>query len=218
MCCSHSAEVVQIKAKIVPSTHKLDMDQSWGFLHVIPSDPYRRFFILPPYTECQTPVVSTLLMKSLVALFLSVASPAWAFVPVRLGSNAVDVSLLATPRRNLPKRRRRRNNGDQSTSEDNDDDFWLRSESRPLIAEKSIELGEDYWIDEDELAAELARQEARRRMDPGQIPKEKLWTEILSPYRQNWIGMVTVVVVILATIVTKFPELLQSPAIPIPDL
>jgi hypothetical protein len=52
----------------------------------------------------------------------------------------------------------------------------------------------------------------------GEIPKEKLWNEVLSPYRQNWIGIVSVIIVILATLVTQFPELLNQPVIQIPDL
>lgn len=52
----------------------------------------------------------------------------------------------------------------------------------------------------------------------GEIPKEKLWTEVFAPYKQNWIGIFSMFIVILATIVTKFPELLNQPIIPIPDL
>ena len=52
----------------------------------------------------------------------------------------------------------------------------------------------------------------------GEIPKEKLWTEVKAPYKQNWIGVVSMVVVILTAIITKFPELLATPVIQIPDL
>ena len=52
----------------------------------------------------------------------------------------------------------------------------------------------------------------------GEIPKEKLWDETLAPYKQNWIGVISVVIVILATIITKFPELLEIPTPSIPDL
>jgi hypothetical protein len=52
----------------------------------------------------------------------------------------------------------------------------------------------------------------------GEIPREKLWEETLAPYRQNWIGYFSVVIVILATIVTQFPELLDPPTPQIPDL
>jgi hypothetical protein len=50
------------------------------------------------------------------------------------------------------------------------------------------------------------------------MPKDKLWTEVFAPYKQNWIGVFSVVIIILATIVTNFPELLNQPVIQIPDL
>jgi len=50
------------------------------------------------------------------------------------------------------------------------------------------------------------------------MSKEKLRDEIVAPYKQNWIGFFSMVVVILATIVTKFPEAVEIPVIKIPDL
>lgn len=50
------------------------------------------------------------------------------------------------------------------------------------------------------------------------MPKDKLWTEVFAPYKQNWIGVFSVVIILLATIVTNFPELLNQPVIQIPDL
>jgi len=52
----------------------------------------------------------------------------------------------------------------------------------------------------------------------GTMSKEKLRDEIVAPYKQNWIGFFSMVVVILATIVTKFPEAVEIPVIKIPDL
>jgi hypothetical protein len=52
----------------------------------------------------------------------------------------------------------------------------------------------------------------------GEIPKEKLWEETLAPYKQNWIGFISIIMVVLATIVTKFPELLETPSPTFPDL
>ena len=52
----------------------------------------------------------------------------------------------------------------------------------------------------------------------GAISKEKLRAEVVAPYKQNWIGLFSVFIVILSAIGTKFPELLQGPLIPIPDL
>ena len=52
----------------------------------------------------------------------------------------------------------------------------------------------------------------------GSMSKEKLREEIVAPYKQNWIGIVSVCIVVLSAITTNFPELLQTPLIPIPDL
>lgn len=52
----------------------------------------------------------------------------------------------------------------------------------------------------------------------GSISKEKLREEMVAPYKQNWIGLFSVLIVVLSTIVTKFPEVMQIPVIPIPDL
>jgi hypothetical protein len=125
------------------------------------------------------------------------------------------------PRRNLPKRRRRADN-DASLPTDTSDGsaLWDQAEVRPLISDKAVEQGQDYWIDEAELAKERERKQrmVQSRQQPGRVSDEKLWKEILSPYQQNWIGIATVIVVILAVIVSQFPELLNTPSIPIPDL
>jgi hypothetical protein len=122
------------------------------------------------------------------------------------------------PRRKLQKRRRRRDKQQGGFFDDSDDDEqWESAELRPLVLSRSKELGEDYWIDEKDLQRERQRM-ASRPPDPGQIPEQKLWKEVLSPYRQNWIGLISVVFVVLATIITKFPELLSTPSITIPDL
>jgi hypothetical protein len=52
----------------------------------------------------------------------------------------------------------------------------------------------------------------------GSISKERLREEVIAPYKQNWIGLFSMVIVILATIVTKFPEVIEIPVIKIPDL
>ena len=106
-----------------------------------------------------------------------------------------------------------------NTSGDDDDElFWETSEVRPIIASNAVELGEDYWMDEEEYKRERERQEARKRNAPGQIPEEKLWNEVLSPYKQNWIGFISVTILALAFIIQQFPELTENPIIPLPDL
>lgn len=103
---------------------------------------------------------------------------------------------------------------------EDDEDFWNNSESRPIISAASVLAGEDYWIDEKELEKELKREKAiaNRKAMEGEIPQEKLKQEIAAPYKQNWIGFISVGVVVLAVIGSQFPELLQIPVIPnVPD-
>ncbi|KAI2490115.1 hypothetical protein MHU86_24465 [Fragilaria crotonensis] len=121
------------------------------------------------------------------------------------------------PRRNLKKRRSRRQKTDQL---DEDGIQWEAAELRPLISSAAIEAGEDYWIDEKDLEKSQARDQAikNRKALEGEISKEKLWDETLAPYRQNWIGVISVFIVMLVTMVTKFPELLETPTPGFPDL
>ena len=142
-------------------------------------------------------------------------------------------------RRNLPKRRRRNqgDDGDDSTTTTvgpfttrttnipssntqpkPNDKFWETSEIRPLNFAKQKEAGVDYWIDPVELQ-KLEDQKRAKRIDPGQIPDAKLWTEVLSPYKQNWIGIISVSIIALAFIFKNFPEVINPPIISnIPDV
>ena len=52
----------------------------------------------------------------------------------------------------------------------------------------------------------------------GRRSREKLLAETIAPYRQNWIGIMSMSVVMLVAIVTYFPELMEAPSIPFPDL
>lgn len=97
-------------------------------------------------------------------------------------------------------------------------EFWESGDIRPLVADRQREMGQDYWMDDKEVAEFEERQAAIRAREPGQVPDEKLWTEILSPYRQNWIGLFSMAIVMVIVIVTQFPELLNYPVIEIPDL
>lgn len=119
------------------------------------------------------------------------------------------------PRRNLKKK------GNRNTLPGPEDFPWETAEKRPIITSEAIEKGEDYWIDEPDLQKERARQQAiknRLAMEGEKIPKEKLQQEIVAPYKQNWIGLMSVAVIILATIISQNPEIFESPMIPIPDL
>ena len=136
-------------------------------------------------------------------------------------------------RRNLPKRRRKRraanDDSEDATSKNNVDAIGSEEkyaslgntfDSRSLVKETARERGEDYWIDPEALRRQkdLEAAIAARKASEGRIPDEKLWSEVLSPYKQNWIGIFSLVIMVLAAIITKFPELLNAPVIPIPDL
>ena len=47
---------------------------------------------------------------------------------------------------------------------------------------------------------------------------EKLKREIAAPYKDNWIGVFSLLIAGLSILVVAFPELLEIPSIPIPDL
>jgi hypothetical protein len=84
----------------------------------------------------------------------------------------------------------------------------------------SKEAGQDYWIDEKDLEADKLRKLAikNRKAMEGEVPKEKLWSEVKAPYKQNWIGYFSVMIAVLTVIIIQFPELLEQPSIVIPDL
>ena len=89
-----------------------------------------------------------------------------------------------------------------------------------MVASRSKEAGEDYWMDPAEFEAEERRLAAiaNRKAMEGEVSKEKLMTEVTAPYRNNWIGYFSVFIFILSAIVIKFPDLLDQPIIQIPDL
>jgi hypothetical protein len=99
-----------------------------------------------------------------------------------------------------------------------EDTIWRTGEVRPLIADYAKEKGQDYWIPQEDYVKYQRLEEARRLRDPGQVSNEKLMKEVLSPYKQNWIGVISVSIVVIATLIKNFPELLTSPSILIPDL
>ena len=143
-----------------------------------------------------------------------------------------DTSLYSTPprraqpRRNLKKRPRRKDkrgggNFIQLPSDSNkQDEMEGETEWRPLAKSRAVESGQDYWIDETELRKVQERERAlkNRKLSVGEMPREKLRTEVVAPYKQNWIGWFSVGIVMIATIISQFPELLNTPVIPIPDL
>lgn len=118
------------------------------------------------------------------------------------------------PRRNLQKRRRKKRVGASIPAKDEEDDFpWDTAEARPLVLSSAREAGEDYWIDPEDLRRAEEREALLRARDPGQMPEEKLWIEVLSPYKQNWIGLISVSIIALAFIFKYFPEVIDPPMI-----
>lgn len=75
-------------------------------------------------------------------------------------------------------------------------------------------------MDPKDVEREQQRQDAvaNRKSMEGEMSKEKLISEVVAPYKQNWIGNISVVIIILAAIVTNFPEALENPSIGFPDL
>ncbi len=136
------------------------------------------------------------------------------------------VTITTSQRKN--KRTQRINQLTQGVEDYNNPDIIDEDdiEVRPIRRRDAIEAGLDYWIDESDLEKERARKvmlQQRRRVGGGggmeqQISREKLKEEMVAPYKQNWIGLLSVGVVLLSAVATKFPELLMVPIIPIPDL
>ena len=140
------------------------------------------------------------------------------------------------PRRNLQKRPRKNrklsisdqqqhNNADYTTTKygstssyrpQNEDFPWDTAESRTIISATAREAGEDYWIDVEEMKRVEEQERRQRRIkprDPNQIPDQKLWIEVLRPYKQNWIGLISVSIIVFAFIFKYFPEVIDPPII-----
>lgn len=164
-------------------------------------------------------------------------SSLWASTCSKETSTALFASKLGQrrqARRDLPKRRNRRNEGNTASQQqkianspksntkgsDNSNLWSENSELRPLILSQKREAGVDYWIDPYELKKQKEREDAWKRLPTeNQIPQDKLWTEVLSPYKQNWIGLISVVIVVIAFIVKNFPEVMNPPIISnVPDM
>ena len=96
-------------------------------------------------------------------------------------------------------------------------DVW---ETKPLIAAKRKEAGEDFWIDPKDLEREKQRQQAiaNRKAGEQEMPQSKLREEVVAPYTQNWIGIISLGFVVLAAIIQEFPQILENPIIGFPDL
>ena len=173
-----------------------------------------------------------MVMKVILALSVTLIANAFhVSIECSSGFNEVSVlssgrsALFAQPRRTLPKRERKKKrinrNEIQSTPvASTNEDFWEGSELRPIISSKSVLAGEDYWIDEKDLRESQEREKAvkNRKAMEGEISQEKLKDEIVAPYKQNWIGIISVSIVVLAFLGTQFPDIFQPVMIPnVPD-
>mmetsp|Transcript_25124 Transcript_25124/g.39463 ORF Transcript_25124/g.39463 Transcript_25124/m.39463 type:complete len:186 (-) Transcript_25124:88-645(-) len=141
--------------------------------------------------------------------------------------NSALFSAQPPPRRLLKKRKNKRRERMESAIKNkdaNNNNFTLDEtdevEIRPIRRRDAVEAGLDYWIDDGDFEREKQRRIAvrNRKAMEGTISKEKLREEVVAPYKQNWIGFFSMIIVILATIVTKFPEAIEIPVIKIPDL
>ena len=98
----------------------------------------------------------------------------------------------------------------------------VRQEYRPLVPSVRRDMGEDYWIDPEDLERDQRRREEKEKQRiflGNRTQKEKLMTEVKAPYRQNWIGYFSLMVAVLSIIVSQFPELLEpTPLTRFPDL
>jgi len=90
------------------------------------------------------------------------------------------------------------------------------------------ESGEDYWVDgkfvlSDADSSQLSNKgrKGKAKKVPKEIDdglKDKLKAEVVTPYEQNWILRIGVVVAILSVLVKLFGGLDTIPIIPVPDL
>lgn len=116
-----------------------------------------------------------------------------------------------------PLRRRRRRREEESLD-------WDAMESIPLVRpDASPESGEDYWVDVDMVRLQepgLGKggkvKRKGKKIDEGL--KDKLKEEVVSPWKDNWILRVGIVVVILVLLVWVFGGEESVPIIKVPDL
>lgn len=124
---------------------------------------------------------------------------------------------FGTEGRMKKKRVRRR----QAEEEDLD---WDNLPSVPLVRpDASPESGEDYWMDlenannEGEKKEGEVKPEVRKKKIDDEM-KERLKQEVISPYTQNWILRVVIVIAVLIAAVAIFGGAENTPIISVPDL
>mmetsp|Transcript_4290 Transcript_4290/g.12257 ORF Transcript_4290/g.12257 Transcript_4290/m.12257 type:complete len:182 (-) Transcript_4290:152-697(-) len=180
------------------------------------------------FTRCSITAAAMLLM--MMMLFLIDTASSFSIISRGIASHSSVCSHTAAtttqlfseqprqPRRMLKKRRKRNKNTSSNDNTNTNDDFpWDTVESRPIVSSISKEYGEDYWIDQKDIEREQQRKQLQL-LSAKKVSKEKLMDEVVAPYKQNWIGYFSLLILTLTVIVIKFPELLNTPLIAIPDL
>lgn len=106
------------------------------------------------------------------------------------------------------KLRRRRRQQPESEKVD-----WDKMETRPLVKQTpDPRTGDDYWID-----LTVKKETPKRRSKPiDNKLKERLKAETAAPYKNNWIGIIVVTVLVLVILYNVLPN--ETPMISLPDL
>eukprot|EP00638_Chattonella_subsalsa_P006951 CAMPEP_0117760690 /NCGR_PEP_ID=MMETSP0947-20121206/16791_1 /TAXON_ID=44440 /ORGANISM="Chattonella subsalsa, Strain CCMP2191" /LENGTH=181 /DNA_ID=CAMNT_0005581451 /DNA_START=172 /DNA_END=717 /DNA_ORIENTATION=- len=84
----------------------------------------------------------------------------------------------------------------------------------PLIPKMDKRSGEDYYIDPSYKEKPV---KAPKPPAADQIPQEKLRDEIVSPYKNNWILIISATIVGIAVFSALFPDALNPPSINFPQ-
>ncbi|CAM9256859.1 unnamed protein product [Heterosigma akashiwo] len=88
----------------------------------------------------------------------------------------------------------------------------------PLVSvAKDKRSGEDYYLDPAAVARAEAPKPAPRPPAADQIAGEKLREEIVSPYTNNYVGLIVAAVLVLVAVGELFPGLLETPTINFPQ-
>jgi len=96
-----------------------------------------------------------------------------------------------------------------------DEEEWDNMETIPLVKKMaSPESGEDYWIEARPAPAKPQVPKKKKKVDVN--VKEKLRKETTSPYKDNWIGIVVLAMLVLVVLYNIFPH--ELPIIRVPDL
>lgn len=130
-----------------------------------------------------------------------------------------DLRSESEKRRNQPPKPMRRRVRKREVDDPID---WDSLPSVPLVrSDAPPESGEDYWMDINEAATVDEVKNAKPSAEKSPIDenlRNRLKEEVVSPYTQNWILRIAIVVFILAVLVSTFGGSDTTPIISLPDL